>query len=183
VTRPITVLSEHPATGVGQQPHEAAWTASYEAFVRRHGPRLVQSLTLVALDPELAADAAQDAFLQLHLHWGQVQKFEDPVAWLYRVGVNRSKDYRRRLLRSAKLFKRLVDSSPPESNRVEWEGRHEALAVFGPLPLRQRTAAALFYHSDFSVAEIAAVMNISEGAVKSHLSRARETLRKVLEAE
>jgi RNA polymerase sigma-70 factor (ECF subfamily) len=183
VTRPIALLSEHPATGVGQQPHEAAWTASYEAFVRKHGARLVQSLTLVALDPELAADAAQDAFLQLHLYWDKVQKYEDPVAWLYRVGVNRSKDYRRRLLRSARLFKRLVDASPPEPNRVEWEGRHEALAVFGPLPLRQRTAAALFYHSDFSVTEIAAVMDISEGTVKSHLSRARETLRKVLEAE
>ena len=183
MTRPISALSEHPAAGVSQQAHETAWKASYEAFVRRHGARLVRSLTLVSLDPELAADSAQDAFLQLHLHWDKVQKYEDPVAWLYRVGVNRSKDYRRRLIRTAKLFKRLVDASPPESNRVDWEGRHESLAIFGPLPLRQRTAAALFYHADFSVAEIAAVMNISEGAVKSHLSRARETLRKVLEAE
>jgi len=57
------------------------------------------------------------------------------------------------------------------------------MAMLGRLPLRQRTAAALFYEADFSVAEIAAVMNISEGAVKSHLSRARQSLRQVLEVE
>jgi RNA polymerase sigma factor (sigma-70 family) len=143
---------------------------------------LVRSLTLVVLDRELAADAAQEAFLQLYLHWHQVQH-QDPVAWVYRVGNNRCKDHYRYLARTAKLFKRLVDASAVGREGVEWESRSEALAILGCLPRRQRTAAALFYEADLSVADIAAVMNISEGAVKSHLSRARETLRKTLEAK
>jgi RNA polymerase sigma factor (sigma-70 family) len=151
--------------------------------VLQHCTRLIQSLTLVVLDRELAADAAQDAFLQLHLHWEEVQRHQDPAAWLYRVGINRCRDYRRYLDRASKLFVRLVATLPPEEEWVEWESRLEALAMLGGLPLRQRTAAALFFEADLSVADIAAVMNISEGAVKSHLSRAREALRKALEAE
>jgi RNA polymerase sigma-70 factor (ECF subfamily) len=144
---------------------------------------LVQSLTLATLDRELAADAAQEAFLQLHVHWQEVQRHPNPVAWVYRVGTNRCKDHYRYLARTAKLFRRLVDTSTADQAGVEWESHSEALTILGCLPRQQRTAAALFYEADLSVAEIATVMKISEGAVKSHLSRARETLRKTLEAK
>jgi DNA-directed RNA polymerase specialized sigma24 family protein len=94
--------------------------------VQRHYPRLVQSLTLATLDRELAADAAQEAFLQLHLHWREVQKHPDPIAWVYRVGTNRCKDHYRYLARTAKLFKRLVDTSVAEPGGVEWESQSQA---------------------------------------------------------
>jgi RNA polymerase sigma factor (sigma-70 family) len=178
----VEFVSEHPADRRVSQALETAWPAGYEAFVRGHYTRLIQSLTLVVLDRDLAADAAQEAFLQLYLHWQQVQH-QDPVAWVYRVGNNRCKDHYRYLARTAKLFKRLVDVSAAERDEVEWESRSEALAILGCLPRQQRTAAALFYEADLSVADVAAVMNISEGAVKSHLSRARETLRKTLEVK
>jgi RNA polymerase sigma factor (sigma-70 family) len=178
----VEFVSGYSVAGRASQALETAWPASYDAFVRGHYARLVRSLTLVVLDRELAADAAQEAFLQLYLHWHQVQH-QDPVAWVYRVGNNRCKDHYRYLARTAKLFKRLVDASAVGREGVEWESRSEALAILGCLPRRQRTAAALFYEADLSVADIAAVMNISEGAVKSHLSRARETLRKTLEAK
>jgi len=50
------------------------------------------------------------------------------------------------------------------------------------LPTRQRVAAALFYQADMSIHEISQIMGISEGAVNSHLNRARRTLKEVLEA-
>lgn len=150
--------------------------------MREHYARLVKSLTLVALDREVAADAAQEAFLQLHRHWNEVQGYPDPVAWLYRVGTNRCNDHYRYLARTARMFKRLVDASAARNDGAEWESRSEALAILGCLPGRQRTAAGLFYGAGLSVADIANVMNISEGAVKSHLFRARATLRKNLEA-
>ena len=78
-------------------------TDAYEDFVRAHCSRLVRSLTLVTLDPELAADAAQDAFLQLYLHWEKVKRHEAPEAWLYRVGINRCRDYGRSLGRATRL--------------------------------------------------------------------------------
>ena len=159
----------------------AVSVAAYEAFVRQNCAALLRSLTLVSLDPEVAADAAQEAFIQVYKHWEEVQQHEAPEAWLYRVAVNRCKDYRRRLTRAARLFRRLAAEVPTRDGLVEWDARDEGLALLGNLPARQRTAAVLFYGADFSVARVAAVMNISEGAVKSHLARARESLRDVLE--
>ncbi|MGE5211258.1 MAG: RNA polymerase sigma factor, partial [Acidobacteriota bacterium] len=56
----------------------------------------------------------------------------------------------------------------------------ELLAV---LPARQREVATLYYVDDRSVAEIAAILEIDEGTVKSHLSTARERLRAVIDRD
>ena len=156
---------------------------SYERFVRDHGARLVQSLSLISRDRELAADAAQDALIQLYRHWDEMDQVRDPVAWLYRVAINRSNDYRRRLKRSARLFERLITTMSDEDWVAPEVATSQLVAIFRALPLRQRTAATLYYLADFPVVEVARVMNISEGAVNRHLHRAREALRETMEAD
>ena len=156
---------------------------SYESFVREQGPRLLQSLSLIARDRELAADAAQDALLQLYRHWNEVGEIRDPVAWLYRVAINRSNDYRRRAARSARLLARLITASAGDDWAAPDVAGTQLVAVFRALPLGQRTAATLYYLADLPVAEVARVMNVSEGTVNRHLYRAREALRGTLEAD
>lgn len=155
----------------------------FEAFVRRHSGPLLRTLTMVALDREVAADASQEAFLQLYVHWEKVSAYEDPVAWLYRVGINRCRDYRKGLARASGLFHRLTLAAKGSEALAEWDPQPEVFGALKKLPLRQRAAALLYYQADFSVAQVAAAMHISEGAVNSHLHKARESLRKVLEAE
>ena len=75
--------------------------------MQSHRVRLVQALTMISLDREAAADAAQEAFIQLFLHWDNISEYRDPVAWLYRVGINRCKDYRRFMSRTARVVERL----------------------------------------------------------------------------
>lgn len=65
---------------------------------------------------------------------------------------------------------------------VDWTPDLDFASIFRPLPKRQRTAATLYYLNDLSVGEIARVMSISEGAVNSHLHRAREALKGLVEA-
>jgi len=156
--------------------------ARYEAIVRRSSERLVQMLDVVFLDRELAADAAQEAYVQLYLHWNEVGGSVEPEAWLYRVAVNRCKDYRRRLVRATKLFRRLVATAPPQTGAGGWEPADDFLAIVRRLPTRQRVAVALFYQADMSIHEISRTMGISEGTVNSHLNRARRTLKGMLEA-
>lgn len=162
-----------PANGSG---HEG-----FESFVHRHYHALERSLAVITLDPGSAADAAQEAFLQLYLRWDEAAKLDDPVAWLYRVGINRCYDYRRRLKRAARLFERLVATSRDDS-REPWTPDTDFLSLVERLPRQQRIAAVLFYQADLSTEEIARVMHISESAVKTHLQRARETLRPLVEA-
>lgn len=161
---------------------DGEWPADFEAFLHRHSAQLVKSLALITLDRGLAEDAAQEAFLQLYLHWREVPGMRDPAAWLYRAGMNRCKNYRRALSRADRLADRLsrsVDDGPQE----QWSPEPDFVAIFQPLPKRQRAAVALHYLAGFSTSEIATTMGISEGAVGSHLHKAREALRKVLETE
>ena len=147
--------------------------------MRTHCGRLVQSLSLVALDRESAADAAQEAFLELHLHFDHVR---DPVPWLYRVAFNRCLDHRRRFTRGVRLFERLVGTAADEDWIAPAMADTEFKDLLVKLPVRQRTAATLYYLADFSVSEIATVMSVSEGTVDRHLFRARNALRETLEA-
>jgi RNA polymerase sigma factor (sigma-70 family) len=61
--------------------------------------------------------------------------------------------------------------------------RSAVVAALRGLPERQREAIVLRYYGDLSEAEIAAVMDISRGAVKSHTARAMASLRAALEQE
>lgn len=157
--------------------------AGFEEFVQRHFDSLAKTLAVVTFDKDLAADAAQEAFLQLHLRWHKVDELNDPVAWLYRVGINRCRDYRRRRVRAARLTERLSAVASTAETGERWLPDLGFVDLVRNLPKKQRVAAILFYQADFSTAEIARVMHISEGAVKSHLHRAREALRPLAEAE
>jgi DNA-directed RNA polymerase specialized sigma24 family protein len=58
--------------------------------------------------------------------------------------------------------------------------RSSVLAALSALPARQREVVVLRYYADLSEAQIAAAMGISTGAVKSHIARAKDSLRAVL---
>jgi RNA polymerase sigma factor (sigma-70 family) len=177
-----TKVIEAPGRPVGRAVSQGqAWPADFEAIVQANSARLVRNLTLITLDPGLAEDAAQEAFLQLYIHWQDLEA-TDRVPWLYRVAINRCKDYRRALGRAARLARQLVGSLD-ETSVESWNPDPGLISMLRPLPSRQRTAAALFYLGGFSTTEVARAMGISDGAVGSHLHKAREALRKTLEDE
>ena len=61
--------------------------------------------------------------------------------------------------------------------------RSAVIAALSTLPSRQREAVVLRFYGDLSEAQIAAAMQISRGAVKSHTARAMQALRTVLERD
>lgn len=150
--------------------------------MEEHCTRLVQTLSLISRDRELAWDAAQDALLKLYLRWDTVGELRDPVAWVYRVALNRCSDYRRILARGVRLTERLKGTTT--DLWVDPRIAHTELALtFRALPRGQRTAATLYYLADLSTEEVAHVMGVSRGTVDRHLFRAREALRSSMEAE
>jgi RNA polymerase sigma factor (sigma-70 family) len=158
---------------------------SFESFMRNHTGRLVQALTMISLDREAAADAAQEAFIELYRRWDGGERPRDPAAWLYRVGINRCKDYRRFVTRTVRVVERLGSAGESDAGTasVGWAPSPEFLSAFRALPKGQRTAATLYYLNDLPVEEVAAIMGVSEGTVNSHLHRAREALKKLVEAQ
>jgi RNA polymerase sigma-70 factor (ECF subfamily) len=156
--------------------------AAIEDLFNRHYESLVKSLCFIVLDREFAADAAQEAFLQLHLKWERVKGYDDPVAWIYRVAIYKCRDHKRALARGARLVERIAGASMASDHELTWSIELDLLEALRALPRRQRAAASLHYIADLSLEQVAKVMNISEGTAKTHLSRARERLRQELEA-
>lgn len=147
-----------------------------ESIFRSDFSSLVRSLAPAAGSPAQAADAVQEAFVQAHLHWRRVSRYDDPVGWIRRVAVNRVLNQRRSGRRQEAALARLVPA--PAAQYVQAPALADATlaAALAALPLRQRTAVSLRFLGDLSVAEVARAMDISEGAVKSHVHRARERL-------
>jgi RNA polymerase sigma-70 factor, ECF subfamily len=162
---------------------QRAGVRDFESVVRQYSPALIRTLTLVVLDREAAADIAQETFIQVHRHWDKVSEHPHLPGWIYRVGINRAKDYRRSLARAARLVERLGSTSSVRQPIQPWQPEIEFTSILRDLSQRQRAAAALHYVGDLSVPEVAQIMGISEGAVKSHLHRARLALKDMLEEE
>jgi len=159
---------------------EVAVVENIETLFRLHYGRLVRALTLVCGDREQAADAVQEAFVKAHLRWRRLQHYDDPVGWIRRVAVNGLRDHHRRNTRKSAAMDRLgsltttVADDAAADDPMSDEG---IMQLLNGLPKQQRLSLALFYVDGLSVAETAATLGISEGAVKFHLHQGREKLR------
>jgi RNA polymerase sigma-70 factor, ECF subfamily len=153
---------------------------AYEAFFRRTYADTVRHLVASGLDPETAADCAQEAFVRAYTRWWRIRHYDDPAAWVRRVATNRAIDLFRKRGRHDKALPILaagatVASPPP----AEPDGMAELSAL---LPEQQRRVIELCYGQDLTAEQAAAEMGISAGAVRFHLSRARARLRPAVDA-
>jgi RNA polymerase sigma-70 factor (ECF subfamily) len=152
-----------------------------EALFRAQYAPLVRGLALAAGSPEAAADAVQDAFVQLHRHWRKISSYDEPVAWLRRVAVNRVQDQRRGLRRRDAAVGRLRVISAAAAASPDLDAIADLRAAVDELPRGQRLVIGLHHLSGLPVAEVADALEISEGTVKSQLHDARNNLRSALE--
>ncbi len=157
--------------------------ASFDEVFLSSYARLIGSVTVVCGgDAEAAADCVADAFERAFVRWRRVSRLEDPVGWIRRVAINRAIDQGRRRRRRDRAVERLSvehgDGSSTDQQLESAGGADTTLtAAVAALSRQQRAVVALFYVEDLSVTEVAAAMELSEGAVKYHLHQARERLR------
>lgn len=168
-------------------PTEIRVAESLDDLFRLHYGRLVRALTLMSGDREQAADAVQEAFVKAHLRWRRLQDYDDPVGWIRRVAINTLRDGHRRTTRKLAALERFRAGLPGSDHDQVHETSGSApddvdamMHILGRLPKQQRICVALFYVDGMSVAEIAAALELSDGAVKFHLHQGRERLREHL---
>lgn len=146
-----------------------------DALFARHYPQLVRLAVQFVDDVESAEDVVQDVFAALHPD----RVRGDALQYLRTAVVNRARSMLRRR-KVARLFAsrpaRPELAEPADAATVRDAERTRVLAAIDALPQRQREAVVLRYYEDLPVAEIAAVLHISPGAVSTALGRARETL-------
>lgn len=154
-------------------PVESVATAvapGFELWYLNEHERLVAALIWVAGDPEVARDAADEAFARSLLHWRRVGAMASPGGWTYKVALN---VVRQRMRRAARE-RGLIDQQPRHMSMPAPAG--EVWAVVRGLPERQRVAIVLRYLLDLPEREVAGVMGVSPGTVASTLAAARVRL-------
>ena len=148
-----------------------------------HYSRLVKLAALLVRDPHRAEEIVQDAFFDMHQRWPRLREPARAAAYLRTAVVNRARsDLRhRKVVRSHQPDPvRSVDSA--ESGALARLEQSEVMQLLDRLPDRQRSVLILRYYGQLNEAEIAGLLGISRGAVKSHASRGLRALRPGLES-
>ena len=134
-----------------------------EAFVEAY-PRLVRLAALmVGADAE---DVVMDAFMRVR---SAERDLDNPAAYLRVSVVNECRSRMRRRMRRPRLVPAVAAAEMPEVDTT-WE-------IVARLPGGQRAVVALRFYEDLSIPQIAALLEMPEGTVKSHLHRAVKSLR------
>lgn len=159
-------------------------TAAFRELVERHQDRAYGLALRMLRSAAEAEEVAQDAFVRA---WRALPRFRGEAAfgtWLHAIVARRAIDraavLERRRARETS-FEEVGDLAEPAESSED-TGRDEIGTRLAPLLERlsgaQRAAVTLYYYEDRSVEEVARILGMPENTVKTHLSRARATLRR-----
>lgn len=139
--------------------------------------------TLVLTSQEDIADALQISYMKAFAHIGEQEHPESFEKWLKKIVINECRNYLRdngKHIFSTVYIGGSYDDVEGSDLTVDIAGNEELRRtldeILSSLPEKQRVCVNLFYYEKYSVAEIAALLGISEGTVKSRLHYGRRTL-------
>ena len=152
---------------------DAAPGLSFAEYVAARTPALMRTAYLLTGDWQRAEDLLQTALMNCYGKWGRIR---EPDAYVRRALVVTYAGWRRR---------RWTGESPGDLPERPAHGdamhgaddRTDLLRLLAELPARQRAVVVLRYYEDMSEGEVAALLGISPGTVKSQANRALAKLR------
>lgn len=161
---------------------------AFAQLVARHQTAIYNLLLRMTRDPEEATDLAQEAFIRA---WRGLPGFRSEAkfsTWLYRIAYNVCVS--RRVVNPALFADADAAERVPGPSREEppalverQERRERVVAATAQLPSAYRLVLDLYYWRDCSYEEIASILNLPLGTVKTHLHRAKAALKMHLAAE
>lgn len=154
-----------------------------EHLFQRYRRPVYQLALGVTRNAETAEEVLQDVFYRLYTHAATLDGTQPLLPWLYRVAANLSYNQTRRRWHWMEPFhalgERLRDPSrrSPEQIAEQHEVQAIVRATLDELPPNHRAVLVLHYLHDYSVGEIASILDCPEGTVKSRLHHARKLLK------
>ncbi|WP_093620227.1 SigE family RNA polymerase sigma factor [Actinoplanes philippinensis] len=150
--------------------------AAFRDYFERHHDSMSRLAYLMTGEAEIADDLAADALTEVWRHWDRVTAADDPVAYGHGILMNLARNWVRRRSRERLLtlepLRRALDPDVPAVLDVRGALRR--------LPHRRRACVVLRYSFDLSEKEVATILGISVGAVKSATSRGARQLAELL---
>jgi RNA polymerase sigma-70 factor (ECF subfamily) len=162
----------------------------FEDVVRRHQRRIYRILYLILRDQDEADSLTQECFLRAYERRADFRGEAGLGTWLVRIAINLARDQQRS--RRYAFWKRLMRGKDDEIHQCADQRRtqEDAIAasekariiwsVVDGLPVRLRTVFTLRFAEEMQIQEIAEIMKLREGTVKSHLFMAIRSVRRGL---
>ncbi|MGQ9650934.1 MAG: RNA polymerase sigma factor [Phycisphaerae bacterium] len=172
----------------------------FELLVRRHSHELFRFLVRFTGSQALAEDVVQEAFLQVHLAAATFDRSRRFKPWLFTIAANKARDCLRSRGRKSEVpldahvgnadedtgqtFRDFMadHSADPVAGLESMEEREQVRAVLARMPDHLREVLVLSYYHQFPYREIAEILNVPLGTVKSRLHAAVATFGKAYKA-
>jgi RNA polymerase sigma factor (sigma-70 family) len=155
----------------------------------RYSSRIYNFAYRFLRNSEAAEDATQEVFVKMLKHANQFHGDAKLSTWLFSITANWCRDYLRKADNKAKEAEDVLITLPapselaPDRNLEQRENEQRIRKALTALTPEQREAILLSRYQGLSYAEIALIAGCSEGAVKTRVFRAMETLKKALTSE
>ena len=164
--------------------------AAYAELVTRHAD-FVYTIAARVVGESDAEDVAQETFVRAHAALASFRGDSKFTSWLYRIAVNRALTHAKRRGRRPEPTDfgpdgegpaaAVRDPAPDPSQLVlDEEFRRGVRRAVADLPPRYRAAVTLYYLEERDTNEVAEILGIPVGTLKTHLHRARAMLRDAL---
>ena len=148
---------------------------------REHHGELVRLAVLMVGDVPTAEDVVQDVYASLHRRWSRIAAPDEVLPYVRAAVLNGCRSVLRRRGLARRVGATHENAQSAESEVILSEDRRQVLAALARLPRRRREVLVLRYYLCLSEAEIAAVLGISAGTVKSTAARGLAALARALE--
>jgi RNA polymerase sigma-70 factor (sigma-E family) len=148
---------------------------TFTSFVLASQPALRRTAYLICGDWQLASDFVQEAYIRVYRHWPRLRGEAEARSYARKALVSAVIDAKRRRSSTEVPVDRVQDAGGPDD--AERSADRELLTrCLALVPPRQRACLVLRYYDDLPVSEVASVLGISEGTVKSQTARGLDAL-------
>jgi RNA polymerase sigma-70 factor (sigma-E family) len=164
----------------GRPGRPAAGEAGFEAFFERHHRELSRLAYLLTGDHGAADDLTGDAFLAVWRQWDRVRDRDEPLAYVRRIVVNMAASRIRRLIRERRRERLIEAGAPRVTSGPDGAAVLDVRAALQRLPVRRRACVVLRHAFDLSEQDVARLLGISVGTVKSQTAKGVAQLQALL---
>lgn len=155
-----------------------------EALIDRQGDRVIRTAFMYLKNYSDAEDVFQMTFEKYLISRPEFESEEHEKAWFLRVAVNICKNllssgWKKKVIYDEEIIKNIAEHMGADDDGTS-ENSEAVLRAVLELPQKLSVTVQLFYYEEYSVAQIAQILDISVGNVTTRLNRARKRLEKSL---
>ena len=156
---------------------------AYSAVAFELSDRLFATAHRILRDFDAAGDALQTTLLRMWRDLPSLRELDHLEAWAFRILVRACQDQLRTNRRRAARLQLLRDDRVVEDATANVADREQLNNAFGRLPIDQRAAIVLQYYRGLTLTEIAVILQVPTGTVRSRIHYAKRALRSAIEAD